>query len=310
VSDSPPSAGSLPPPAAPSEARSRKPRRPAFILIIVLSIVVRLGRQELGALFGVAGVVIGFVLFVGIAIGWRLYIRRRAQRAGVAEHTPQMIQTQFQESGVAPPAFVEDGSLLGSSILVVNQRSKLIEVQTEYEVFDVHGHTIGHVRQIGQGRSKQVLRFIASFDQFFTHHFEITDRAGAVVLRITRPRKVFKSRVEVFDANDRFLGRIVQRNVFGKIGFGIHSPEGVELAVLQAENWRAWDFRVDLPSGIEVARLTKTWEGYARTYLTNADHYVFRVHQVLGEPLRSLVIAVALTVDVALKQDPRGLGGG
>jgi hypothetical protein len=131
-----------------------------------------------------------------------------------------------------------------------------------------------------------------------------------VVLRITRPRKVFKSRVEVFDPSDRFLGRVVQQNVFGKINFGVHSADGTLLATLKAENWRAWDFRIELPSGIEVARVTKTWEGYARTYLTNADQYVVRVHQVLGEPLRSLVFAVVLTVDVALKQDARGLGVG
>ena len=42
---------------------------------------------------------------------------------------------------------------------------------------------------------------------------------------------------------------------------------------------------------------------------TNADTYAVRVHHRLDDPLRSLVFATALTVDLALKQDARGLGG-
>ena len=200
--------------------------------------MLRLGRDFIWRSFGLTGVLIGIAVFLGLTIGWRLFIRQRARRQGVVEHTPQMVRHQLENSGVAPPAFAEDGSLLGASVLVVNQRSKLIEVQTEYEVFDSEGHTLGHVRQIGQGRAKQVVRFIASFDQFFTHHFDISDRSGAVVLRITRPAKVFKSRIEVFDGADQFVGRIVQQNVFGKINFAMYSSSGDLLASLKAENWR------------------------------------------------------------------------
>lgn len=59
---------------------------------------------------------------------------------------------------------------------------------------------------------------------------------------------------------------------------------------------------------MEIARVTKTWEAMARTTFTNAGSYVMRVHQRLGDPLRSLVFAAALTADLALKQDARGLG--
>jgi len=58
----------------------------------------------------------------------------------------------------------------------------------------------------------------------------------------------------------------------------------------------------------EVARITKTWEGLAKTMFTTADNYVVQIHKPLAEPLRSLVVASALSVDTALKQDKRGLG--
>jgi hypothetical protein len=57
-----------------------------------------------------------------------------------------------------------------------------------------------------------------------------------------------------------------------------------------------------------VARITKTWEGLGKTLFTTADNFVVQIHRPLEEPLRSLVIASSLAVDVALKQDNRGFG--
>ena len=56
-----------------------------------------------------------------------------------------------------------------------------------------------------------------------------------------------------------------------------------------------------------MARITKTWEGLAKTVLTTADNYVLEITRALDDPLRSLVVAAALGVDTALKQDARGL---
>jgi uncharacterized protein YxjI len=68
-----------------------------------------------------------------------------------------------------------------------------------------------------------------------------------------------------------------------------------------------WNFNIQDESGAEVARITKTWEGLAKTMFTTADNYVVQIYKPLDEPLRSLVVAAALGVDTALKQDQRGL---
>jgi len=101
------------------------------------------------------------------------------------------------------------------------------------------------------------------------------------------------------------VGEIVQANVFGRIRFDLVAG-GQLVGAIQAENWRAWNFAIVDASGTEVARITKTWEGLARTLFTTADSYVVHQHTHLPEPLGSLVIASALTVDTALKQDDRG----
>jgi uncharacterized protein YxjI len=189
-------------------------------------------------------------------------------------------------------------------VLLVSQKTKLIELTNEYAVYDGEGQQIGAVVQVGQSSLKKALRFVSNVDQFLTHRLEVRDASGPVLL-LTRPAKVVKSRVIVERPDGTPIGEIVQANVFGKIRFDLVAG-GQLVGAIQAENWRAWDFAIVDAAGTEVARITKKWEGLARTLFTTADRYVVLVHYRLPEPLASMVIASALTVDTALKQDDRG----
>ena len=80
-----------------------------------------------------------------------------------------------------------------------------------------------------------------------------------------------------------------------------------KIGEIRAENWRAWNFSIVDVAGQEVARITKTWEGLAKTMFTTADNYVLDVKPECQGPLRWLVFASAVSVDLALKQDSRGL---
>jgi uncharacterized protein YxjI len=199
------------------------------------------------------------------------------------------------------------GTPLTESVLVVNQKAKVLELTNEYAVFDRDANQIGAVRQVGQSTARKALRLLTSLDQYLTHRLEIVDLQGRVLLRLTRPAKLLKSRVVVEDASGRELGQIVQQNVIGKIRFALEAG-GQAYGSINAENWRAWNFNIQDHTGMEVARITKTWEGLAKTLFTTADNYVVHIHRPLEDPLRSLVVAAALGVDTALKQDARGLG--
>lgn len=197
--------------------------------------------------------------------------------------------------------------LLAQRLFVVNQKAKLIEVNNEYAIFNHEGMQIGAVRQVGQSTLKKVVRVVSSLDQFMTHHLQVVDLSGAVALTLTRPAKFMKSRVVVNDALGNQIGEIVQNNMFGKIKFALKA-NGQEVGSINAENWRAWNFNIQNAQGEEVARITKTFEGVLKTAFTTADNYVVEVHRELADPLRQLVVAAALSVDTALKQDSRGFG--
>jgi uncharacterized protein YxjI len=217
------------------------------------------------------------------------------------------VQRQVQQQAGVAPSGAGGGTLFTEPVLVVNQKAKLIELTNEYSVFDQHGNQIGSVTEVGQSALKKVLRFVSSVDQFLTHKLEIRDAHGQPQLVLIRPAKFFKSRVVVERPDGQPVGEIVQQNMIGKINFAMN-VNGQKVGAIKAENWRAWNFAIVDHAENEVARITKTWEGLAKTMFTTADNYVLQIHYQLPEPLLSLVVATALTVDTALKQDSRGFG--
>ena len=72
------------------------------------------------------------------------------------------------------------GTIFTEPVLVVNQKAKLIEVNSEYAIYDANGRQIGAVRQVGQSMLKKAARLLTSYDQFMTHKLQVVDMAGNV----------------------------------------------------------------------------------------------------------------------------------
>ncbi len=100
---------------------------------------------------------------------------------------------------------------------------------------------------------------------------------------------------------ERMTSAVEGLDKVGHARFGLEAG-GQRLGSIHAESTRQWDFNVQDPTGTEIARITKTWAGWAKERFTKADNYVIQMHRPLEEPLRSLVIAAALAIDVELKQ--------
>ena len=198
-------------------------------------------------------------------------------------------------------------NLLELDRLIFSQRAKLIELTNEFHIRDENGNDVGFVREEGQSKAKKVMRFLTDVDQFLTHRYAVYDAAGDKVMEMVRPRKFVKSRVEVTGGDGRKVGEIVQKNVFGKIRFDLDSATSGALGQIRAENWRAWNFAIVDPTEHEVARITKKWVGVAKAVFTTADNYVLEVQPGVSGDMRIMVLAAAVGVDTALKQDERGL---
>ncbi len=151
--------------------------------------------------------------------------------------------------------------------------------------------------------ARKAFRLVSNLDQFLTHKLGVYDRDGSKVVELKRPAKVMKSTVEVSDANGQLVGKIVQKNVFGKKRFVLEDVSGQMLGGINAENWRAWDFAIEDQTGAEIGRITKKWAGLLREGFTTADNYVLNVTGSATGELRMLILASAAGIDLALKQD-------
>jgi uncharacterized protein YxjI len=230
-------------------------------------------------------------------------------RVPTVQRAPEKVQRDVQRAGPAGVAAFTGGggTVFTEPVLVVNQKAKLIEVNNEYAIYDQHARQIAAVREVGQSGLKKAARLLTSLDQYMTHKLQIVDMQGTPLLTMTRPAKVMKSRIIVQDPAGNEIGQIVQQNMIGKIRFSLEAG-GQTLGSINGENWRAWNFNIRDHTDTEIARITKTWEGLAKTMFTTADNYVVQLHRPLEGPLQALVVAAALSIDTALKQDSRGFG--
>lgn len=215
------------------------------------------------------------------------------------------VQRQVRKSGVVDGDQVGGGSLLTEAVLVVNQKTKIVGVNTEFAVYDQRGRQIGAVREVGQSRVKNAVSGRSAASRL--RRLQVVDIDGRVLFLLTRPAKVMKSTLIVRGVDGSEIGRIVQKNLgaFGKVRFGLES-RGQSLGSLNAENWKAWDFNIEDNAGNEIARITKTWAGWARERFTKSDNYVVEINRTLEHPMHSLVIAAALAIDTALKESSAG----
>lgn len=195
--------------------------------------------------------------------------------------------------------------VLTADRLVISQKAKLVELRNQYVIRDGEGREIGFIEQEGQSRIKKIARLVTNVDQFLTHRLAVYGADGHKLLQMTRPRKIFKSRLKVEEGSGRPVGEIVQRNVFGKISFDLVGFQGTTLGRIKAENWRAWDFSIVDAAGTEVGRIDKKFVGVLKAVFTTADNYIVDIDSSLDGDLRLLTIAAAAAVDTALKQDAR-----
>ncbi|MEA2477549.1 MAG: hypothetical protein QOC87_1748 [Actinomycetota bacterium] len=189
--------------------------------------------------------------------------------------------------------------------MFVQQKAKLIELTNEYKIFDESGAQVGVCREEGQTKLKKALRLVSNLDSMMTHKLSVLDVEGNKVLEFTRPRTLWKSRVEVQDGSGKTVGGIAQKNMIGKIRFDLTGSAGEPIGQIRAENWRAWNFSIVDNSEQEVARITKKWAGMAKEMFTTADNYMLEINAPVQGDLRMVILAAAAGIDTALKQSDK-----
>jgi len=129
---------------------------------------------------------------------------------------------------------------------------------------------------------------------------------GSLALTLTKGSSGRRSVVTVRDVAGATMGRLVEQHQPGMSTFALESAGGGKVGFVRARTWVGWDIRVEDERNQPVARISKLWDGLDRAAYPAAESYVSRIDRELRDPHRSLVYAVALSVDTLLKKDTRG----
>jgi len=200
------------------------------------------------------------------------------------------------------PQWTGTGTLLDEPVLLVEQRAGLLETSGDYEIKSTDGDPLGSVRQVDQSQARQLVRAFSKFDKYMTHKFEVLDADGNVVLRLTRPAKLRKSKILIEDGAGNEVGRIAQENTMGKIRFRLEAGDE-RVGRIKGKSRSDWDFVVTDADDNEVGRITKSFAGLSKAFLRGDDNYVVGMHRRLDDPLRLLVVAAGVGIDTALHLD-------
>lgn len=205
----------------------------------------------------------------------------------------------------APVPWAEP-ALLTTQVLVIDQKVARSGSNVAYTLRDQHMRWVGTVEEVRGFRKRRKQRKQGADDASRKYELQVVDPYGQVIFRMTRPHNWWKSKLKVTTATGQPIGEIAQ-DTFGFIRgprFRIESA-GQPLGSIHTNDSDRTEFTVKDSDDSEIAVLTKKWAGWFQERFTTADNYVLQINRQLTEPLRSLVIATALAIDLALKQgDP------
>jgi hypothetical protein len=200
--------------------------------------------------------------------------------------------------------------LLDEDVLVVERFTDLGRRWSDRSVLRPDGTKAGMLRRAAPAAPRPAagIRSIIVRDHTKNDVVELVDDRQAVVLTLVRPIGAAKSSVEVRDSEGRDAGRIVQQSLRrNETTFAFLGPNGQFLGDLQTDNWVAWDLRIMDSHAHQVATITRDWAGLDLKRFSSPDDYVVRISETVHEPLRTLVVACALSLEIVIRPDARGV---
>ncbi len=184
--------------------------------------------------------------------------------------------------------------LFTAPVLLVEQPRHLYATEGHYEVLDESGRPLAYVNEHMNARSHRR-------GPHRPHRFTVYDTAGHPLLTLDKPWDRGRPHIQVTGPHGEPYGGIVQDRAFAGSRFRLCDPRGHTIAEIRGD-WKGWDFTLLDRAGIEIARVGKEHPGLLGGFFTTEDRYALEFAYDLPWPLRRLVLAAALTIDVLLHE--------
>ena len=200
--------------------------------------------------------------------------------------------------------------MLEARRFLVRERVKYLQSHQTYDVYDADTEEqVGVAEETISGLNKLLRWFVSK--QLMPARVEVREKPDdSLVFTVGRGWYVFRSRVEVHDAQGALVGYLKSKLISWSGGFYVYDKDDKQFAEVTG-NLIGFTYRMVTPDGaVELGRVSKKWQGITREIFTSADTYLVEANEDLDEqPLaKMLVLAAALATDMIFKSESRTAG--
>lgn len=193
-------------------------------------------------------------------------------------------------------------SLLNRNLFFVKEHVGMFKAANNYDIHNPDTQeVIMNCREENLGFFTKMLRF-TDYKRMTPFNVEVTTPSGERVLSVKRGVSIFLSTVDVYDENDKLVGKFKQK--FFSIGgkFNVLDPEENILCTLKGK-WTSWDFKF-VNDNHEYGHVSKKWAGLGKEMFTSADNYMLEINEAVpkDDPLRILILSAVICIDMVLKE--------
>lgn len=193
-------------------------------------------------------------------------------------------------------------SILNRNLFFVKEHVGAFKAANNYDIYNPDNQEmIMTCREESLGFFTKMLRF-TDYKRMTPFNVEIKTASGEKVLTVKRGVSIILSTVEVFDENDKLVGKFKQK--FFSIGgkFNVLDSNDNVLCKLKGK-WTSWDFKF-IKDTTEYAHVSKKWSGLGKELFTSADNYMLEINKNVAQddPMRVLILAAVMCIDMVLKE--------
>lgn len=191
---------------------------------------------------------------------------------------------------------------LNQNLFFVKEHVGMFKAANNYDIYNPENQDlIMNCRENKLGFFTKLLRF-TNYKRMTPFNVEVTTPSGEKILTVKRGVSLILSTVNVYDENEKLVGKFKQKlfSIGGK--FNVLDPEEKILCKLKGK-WTSWDFKF-IKDNSEYGHASKKWAGLGKEMFTTADNYMLSINDEVPEndPLRMLILSAVICIDMVLKE--------
>lgn len=191
---------------------------------------------------------------------------------------------------------------LNQNLFFVKEHVGMFKAANNYDIYNPENQDlIMNCRENKLGFFTKLLRF-TDYKRMTPFNVEVTTPSGEKILTVKRRVSLILSTVNVYDENEKLVGKFKQKlfSIGGK--FNVLDPEEKILCKLKGK-WTSWDFKF-IKDNSEYGHVSKKWAGLGKEMFTTADNYMLSINDEVPEndPLRMLILSAVICIDMVLKE--------